>query len=107
MNIPKLTVIVRTDLGSGARVSQAVHGARLFAAEHAQTEHEWYTKSNTIVILGAKDEAHLKDLADKADYWDIQWSLFHEPDLQDQATCLVLAPSPVVRKICRGLPLIT
>ena len=66
VSIPKLTVIVRTDLGSGPRVAQAVHGARLFAAEHTQIEHEWYTGSNTIVILEAKDEAHLTELADKS-----------------------------------------
>lgn len=106
MSIPKLTVIVRTDLGSGPRVAQAVHGARLFAAEHAQIEHEWYTGSNTIVILGAKDDAHLLSLAEKADYWDVAWSMFREPDLQNQATCLVLAPSPVTHKICQGLSLV-
>lgn len=106
VGIPKLTVIVRSDLGPGPRVAQAVHGARLFAAEHHQIEREWYTGSNTIVVLEARDEDHLCEVANKADYWGVPWSMFREPDLLNQATCLVLAPGPVARKLTAGLPLL-
>jgi len=101
----KMYVVVRSDLDFGSQLAQALHGARLFAAEHAQIEHDWYNGSNTIVVLKATDESHLQDLSDKATVSNIQWSMFREPDLHNQATCLVLAPGHKTRRICQNLQL--
>lgn len=102
---PRLYVIVRGDLPPGARVAQAVHGFRQFVADHPEIEKEWFENSNTIVILQARDEAHICTLADRAEMYGVPKAIFREPDLHDQATCLVLAPTPPTRKICRDLPL--
>jgi len=106
VGVPKLTVIVRTDLSLGARVSQSVHGAHEFADRHPQIYAQWRRESNTVAILGAADEAHLVRLTKMADAFDIPHAIFREIDMGDAQTVLVLAPHPATRKVTAGLPLL-
>lgn len=106
VSIPKLTVIVRTDLGSGPRVAQAVHGAHEFADAHPTIYAQWRRESNTVAILGAADEAHLVRLTEMAGAFDISHAIFREIDMGDAQTVLVLAPHPATRKVTAGLPLL-
>lgn len=103
----KMYVVVRSDLNFGSQLAQALHGRDEFIADHPEVNHTWRQKSNTIVVLHAKDEGHLLTLHGKACQLGIPCSVFREPDLDDQTTCLVLGPSDHTRKITDKLPLAT
>ena len=107
MSIPRLTIIVRGDLSHGAQVSQAVHGGHEFADRHPGLYAQWRKDSNTVAILGARDEEHLIRLTELAERFDIPFAMFREPDLGDAQTCLVLAPHPAIHRITAGLPLLS
>jgi peptidyl-tRNA hydrolase len=107
MRAPKLCVIVREDLSPGYKVAQAVHGGHAFADAHPADYRVWRGKSNTVTILGARDEAHLDEMRDKAEMYNIPYATFREPDLGDATTVLVLGPHPATRKITGRLPLLS
>ena len=103
----KMYVVVRSDLDFGSQLAQALHGRDEFIADHPELNTTWRKSSNTIVVLHAKDEAHLTNLHGKACQWGIPCSVFREPDLGDQTTCLVLGPGTDTRRITDKLPLAT
>ena len=106
MSPPKLTVIVRGDLTTGAKVSQAVHAAHEYADQHPRLYAQWRLESNTVAALVAQDEAHLVRLTEMAGAFDIPHAIFREIDMGDSQTVLVLAPHPATRKLTAGLPLL-
>jgi peptidyl-tRNA hydrolase len=101
----KLYVLIREDLPQGSQLAQVVHGQDEFRELHPELHREWRSSSNTVAILGVKDEVHLHSVRGKAEARGIPLAIFLEPDLGDQATCLVLAPSPHTRRLCSSLPL--
>jgi peptidyl-tRNA hydrolase len=107
MTTPRLCVIVRGDLPPGARIAQAVHGAHEFSEAHPDDYRAWRNASNTVAILGARDEAHLVEVQDQAEMYGIPTATFREPALDDSTTVLVLGPHPATRKVTRGLPLLS
>lgn len=106
MTVPKLYLLVRSDLSPGARVSQAVHGQDEFRSEHPETHAQWRLDSNTVAVLGVRDLEHLMELIDLADMYEIPCSTFREPDMAYEATVLVLAPHPAVKYLTAKLPLL-
>ena len=105
--VAKLYVLVRSDLSMGARVAQAIHGARQFAAEHPIIELDWFQTSNTVAVLDVRDEAHLLDLTERADVFGIPHATFREPDMGDSTTVRVLGQHPNTRRITSSLPLLS
>lgn len=107
MTTPRLCVIVRGDLPPGARTAQAVHGAHEFAEAHPDIYRSWRQESNTVAILGARDETHLHEVEDQAGMYGIPTATFQEPDMGNSTTVLVLGPHPATRKVTKGLPLLS
>lgn len=105
--VPKLYVLVREDLPPGARVAQAVHGAHEFADGCPVEYARWRENSNTVSVLGVRDEPHLRYFVEMAEMWDVPYALFREPDMDGARTVLVLAPSPASQRLTRDLPLLT
>lgn len=101
----KLYLVIRKDLPLGPQIAQAVHGQDEFAATHPEVYRSWRTGSNTIVILHAKDEGHLRELHERALWKGVPCAVFQEPDMGDQATCLVLGPTAKAHKLTNRLPL--
>ena len=101
----KLYVLIRKDIPTGSQIAQSVHGMRQFSHEHPDLDHQWFHGSNTVVVLHVRDAMHLRKLHDKALPGGISGSVFFEPDLGDQPTCLVLAPMVQTRKLTSGLSL--
>ena len=99
---PKLYIIVRNDLAPGLQAAQACHALRLFVEEHPAEEKKWYTESNNIVLLQVPNEAELLSLKKRANGYPA--SLFREPDVDDEATALALAPD--AKPITSNLPLL-
>ncbi len=76
---PKLYVLVRGDLPPGAQAAQAVHAAIEYAlAKPAQAR-----ETRNVVVLNVLDE---EDLLTAASIQPEDGVLFHEEDLDDQAT---------------------
>lgn len=101
----KLYVIVRGDIPPGRQVAQACHGMRQFYEEHPVIDREWFAKSNYIVVLNARDEIHIFEMMEEVVRKDVNFSIFREPDMNDEITVIVLEPSARSAKICRKLPL--
>lgn len=103
----KMYVVVRSDLDFGSQLAQALHGRDEFIETHPEVNRTWRVRSNTIVVLHARDEDHILSLHGKACEWGIPCAVFREPDLGDQTTCLVLGPSDHTRRVTDKLPLAT
>lgn len=100
----RLYVLVREDLSPGLRAAQAIHGVLGYSESYDLTRSEWYKTSNTVSVLGVKDEDHLNRVKSQAEDLGIRLSVFREPDLNDSQTCLVLDPHNQFSKtVVRGL----
>ena len=82
-----------------------MHSAIRFQYEHPQLATEWYQQSDFLCFLVVKDEPTLQSLLDQAIQLRIEIAAFREPDLDNQLTAITLAPTPLTKQLCRGLPL--
>lgn len=101
----KLYVVVRADLPPGLQLSQVLHAARQFQAEHTELEEVWFKSSNTVAILSVTQEEELKELLKKAHWAELKTSSFREPDLDNSLTAIALQPGNKSGKLLRRLPL--
>ena len=101
-NTDKLHLVTRKDLTDGQQAVQAAHALREFVREHPETDQEWYSTSNHLAFLAAKDESALERLVEKARWEGVPVSIFREPDLDNALTAIAIAPSG--KKLCRRLP---
>ncbi len=84
---------------------QSIHAAIQFAMEHPDTNKEWFEKSNYLGFLSVSNEAELLGLAEKANSLGIECSIFREPDVDNQATAIAIAPGNKSKKLCSNLKL--
>lgn len=82
-----------------------MHALQEFAIQHAQINKLWHKESNYLAFLAAKDEADLFNLAEEATKKGINFSLFREPDIDNQLTAIALEPGIKSKKLCRDLKL--
>lgn len=66
----------------------------------------WHTNSNYLAFLTVKDEEALIDLISRASLRGITFSIFREPDLDNQITAVAFEPSEASRKLTSSLPLL-
>jgi peptidyl-tRNA hydrolase len=81
----KLFVVVRADLEPGAQLAQSGHAISAFAISYEAEHRAWHQGSNNLVILAAKDEAHLLELARVA---QAPFAIFREPDFENTVTAV-------------------
>jgi hypothetical protein len=101
--VPKLYVVVRQDLPPGAILSQAIHAAIEYSVVMRDELVAWHKASNTICVLGVKDEAELMAVANKMIDCRRKFVQFIEPDMESATTALCIEPSAA--KLLRHLPL--
>ncbi len=101
----RLYVAVRDDLPPGLQMAQAVHAAFSFAHEHRDLLDPWLLASNFLVIVSVPDENHLLDLISEAHRRGIVHTGVREPDVNDEATAVALAPGVASQRLCASLPL--
>jgi hypothetical protein len=65
----------------------------------------WIIQSNFLVIVSVPDEDALLDLITEASRRGIIRTAVREPDLNNEATAVALAPGDATRKLCANLPL--
>jgi hypothetical protein len=88
----KLYIVVRQDLSPGYQIAQSLHAFREYVEHHPECERRWYKDSNTIVILGCKDERELDTLRQEASLRGLKTAPFYEPDLFDELTACAFEP---------------
>jgi len=98
-------VITRSDLDPGYQAVQSMHALRQFTAEHPEVDRQWFEQSNYLGLLSVANEIELQDLISMAVQQDIKFSIFREPDIEDQITAIALAPGPKSKKLCSRLQL--
>ena len=101
----KLYVITRRDLNKGYQAVQSVHAAIQFVFEHQDLCKNWFNISNYLGLLSVDNEAELVSLTEKAAQLDIKFSIFREPDIDNQITAVALEPGSLSKKLCSNLPL--
>lgn len=101
----KLYVITRQDLDPGYQAVQSMHALRQFTEEHPEIDREWFAVSNYLGLLSVANEVELQNLIELALRQDIKFSIFREPDIDNQITAIALAPGVKTKKLCSRLPL--
>lgn len=101
----RLFLVTRADLRPGQQAVQAAHALRQYAAEHPESDREWFEGSNTLALLAVPDERALRALVDRAFDRGVRIGVFAEPDLGGELTAVALEPSPEARRLCRSIPL--
>lgn len=100
-----MIVVTRQDLSPGYQAVQSIHALPEFAKEHPEEYQNWYETSKYIALLSVKDEHHLKNLIRKLNEKGIKYSIFLEPDIDNQVTSVAIEPSEDAHHICKRLPL--
>lgn len=101
----KLYVITRNDLTPGQQAVQSMHALRQFTADHPEIDKLWFEQSNYLGLLSVKNEYELHILIQRAMQNNIRFSVFKEPDIEDQVTAIALEPGPLTKKLCSSLKL--
>lgn len=101
----KLYIISRRDISPGYQAVQGMHALRQFVKDHPDIDQEWFEKSNYLGFLSVQDEHELVKLAESALALGIKFSVFREPDIDDQITAIALEPGNPSKKLCSKLQL--
>lgn len=88
----KLYLITRKDLSAGSQLAQTCHALAQFSYDNPQDFRKWVEKSNYIVVLSTENEDSLKDIISKLKDNSLDYSVFIEPDLDNQITALAISP---------------
>lgn len=100
-----LLVVTRQDLSPGYQSVQSSHAIVEFSFEHPDLYKNWYNFSKAITLLAVPNEDHLKFLISKITQSGIKFSIFIEPDINNQVTAIAIAPSEQAHKMCSSIPL--
>jgi hypothetical protein len=99
-------VVTRRDLSFGAQSIQCGHAAIDFQHQHPELAKLWHSHSNYLAYLTVKDEQELIDLIVKATLRGIKYTIFREPDINNQITAVAFEPTSASRKLTSSLPLL-
>ena len=84
---------------------QSMHALRQFTADYPEIDKNWFEKSNYLGLLSVRNEQELQNLIEKALRNNIRFSVFKEPDIEDQVTAIALEPGQKTKKLCSNLKL--
>ncbi len=90
VSVPKLRVIVRSDIPKGYMMSQAMHAAIDYVLKHDAMA--WWKTSNTLVVLEVDNEAKILELAQTLQSEGVRHVVFRERAMDMQATSIALDP---------------
>lgn len=83
---------------------QSAHSLTQFIFEHPEISKDWF-KNPYLIQLSVENEEKLHDLIYKLKKANIKFSIFREPDLNNQVTAIAIEPSEKLRRIVGYLPL--
>lgn len=102
----KLRVVTRRDLSLPTQAVQSAHAAIDFQHAHPLEASEWQTKSNYLALLTVANEEELYRLSEKAETRGIKYTIFREPDINNEITAIAFEPSDASKRITSGCPLL-
>lgn len=102
----KLTVVTRRDIPVGYQAVQSAHAVADFIMQHPQEAKSWHQLSNYLIFLTTEDESSLEKLICKAESKGIKYTIFREPDIDNQITSVAFEPCELTRKLVSNLPLL-
>ena len=102
----KLRVITRRDLPIPYQAVQAAHACIDFQHDYPVESTQWHKSSNYLAILTVKDEQALIDLIVKASLRGIKYTVFREPDIDNQITAVALEACPDSKRLTSSCPLL-
>ena len=97
-------VVTREDLSIPQQLVQSTHSAIRFQHEHSEIAKDWDINSQYLACLSTKDEESLKQLIKKAESKDIKYTVFIEPDINNEMTSVTFEPSDLARRLTSSLP---
>lgn len=106
INNEKLVIVTREDLSLGYQAVQAAHAAIDFTFEHPNRAGPWHKESNYLVILSLKNEKQLELLIRRCEDLNLKFTIFREPDIDNEITALAIEPSLVTQKLVSKIPLL-
>lgn len=101
----KLIVITRRDLSPGYQAVQSAHAAIEFQHEHPEIAKNWNTHSKYLVFLTVENEKVLYQYLEKIKFYDLNYTIFTEPDIDNQLTAIAIEPGERTQKLTSRLPL--
>lgn len=102
----KLRVVTRRDLSLPTQAVQSAHAAIDFQHAHPIEATEWQSKSNYLALLTVANEEDLVRLSEKADSRGIKYTIFREPDINNEITAIAFEPSDSSRRLTSSFPLL-
>ena len=84
---------------------QSGHAAIQFQYEHFDIASKWFNESNYLIYLSVENEEKLHNIIYKLQKSNLKYSVFREPDLNNQVTAIAIEPSEKTRKLVSNLPL--
>lgn len=91
-------------MAPGNQAVQASHSLIQFVFEYPETSSVW-VKNPYLVQLSVENEEKLYNLIRKLKKSNLKYSVFREPDLNNQVTAIAIEPSDKTRKLVSNLPL--
>jgi Peptidyl-tRNA hydrolase PTH2 len=82
-----------------------MHAAIDFCYQHPKVASEWQSQSNYLAVLSVPTERDLHSLIIKLEKRGILYTVFREPDLNNEVTAVAIEPHAELRKITGGFPL--
>lgn len=86
-------ILARADISPGLQAAQSTHAAFLLSMQSPDVVDAWLQASSTIVLLNVPDEPSLLLWASECQREGVCHLLVREPDLDNEATALIVAPS--------------
>lgn len=85
---------------------QSTHAAINFIFEYPARAGPWFKDSNYLVQLSVKNENQLKLLIRNCDKYQLRYTVFREPDLNNEITAIAIEPSEITQKLVSKIPLL-
>ena len=101
----KLITVTRKDLNPSYQAVQSAHAAIKFQHDYPSISKEWNEKSQYLIMLSVSSMNDLDHLMEKLRKKNILFSIFKEPDLNNEITAIALEPTKLSQKICSNIPL--
>jgi hypothetical protein len=91
-------------MSPGSQAVQSAHSLVQFVFEHPEISQIWF-KDPYLIQLSVENEDSLKELICKLEKNQINFSVFREPDLNNEITAIAIEPSDKTRRLVSNLPL--
>lgn len=101
--VKKLTIVSRRDLSAGYQATQAAHSLAQFIFEHPAEATQWF-KDPYLAVLSVQNEEELNSLIAKLEKSKVKYSIFREPDINNQITAIAIEPSDQTRRLTSSIP---